>query len=101
MGLAIVELVLAVEEAFSIETTDEEWESVATVGDIYLLVLDKVGIDLRGNVVLMRPDADAETPQWTPHAAWETLQAFVAEHFNVSPDAVTFSARLVDDLGMI
>jgi len=43
MGLDIVEMVMATEEEFSIELPDEELEKIRTVGELYELVLLKLG----------------------------------------------------------
>ena len=42
MGLDIVELILAVEDAFQIHIADEEANAASTVGDLYNLVVAKV-----------------------------------------------------------
>jgi acyl carrier protein len=42
MGLDTVELVLRVEETFGLDLPDDELESVATVGDLYKLLLSKL-----------------------------------------------------------
>ena len=43
MGLDIVELIVRVEEVFQIHIADQEANSVSTVGDLYNLVLGKLG----------------------------------------------------------
>ena len=45
MGLDGVELVLAIEEGFQIHIEDHEAERVSTVGDLYGLVVSKLGRD--------------------------------------------------------
>jgi acyl carrier protein len=42
MGLDTVEIVLRVEETFGVDLPDDELESVATVGDLYKLLLSKL-----------------------------------------------------------
>jgi acyl carrier protein len=42
MGLDTVELVMRIEEEFSIDLPDAELENVRTVGDLYQVVLDKL-----------------------------------------------------------
>jgi hypothetical protein len=44
MGLDIVELILAVEDAFQIHIADEEASTASTVGDLYNLVVAKVQV---------------------------------------------------------
>lgn len=41
MGLDVVELILAVEDAFQIQIADEEAGSVSTIGDLHNLVVSK------------------------------------------------------------
>lgn len=42
-SLDLVELVMALEEAFDVNVEEEELEGVATVGDAYKLVTGKIG----------------------------------------------------------
>lgn len=44
MGLDIVEMILRVEEEFSIEIFDEEASHLSTVGQLHALILDKLGL---------------------------------------------------------
>lgn len=43
-SLGIVELMLAIEEAFDLDIADEEAEGIATVGQSFELVCSKLGI---------------------------------------------------------
>ncbi len=42
MGLAIVELIMAVEDRFQVRITDEEAEQMRTVGDLYTLIIQQM-----------------------------------------------------------
>jgi hypothetical protein len=44
MGLDIVQLVMQVEETFSLDLPNDECEQVRTVGDLYRLVLKKLAL---------------------------------------------------------
>lgn len=44
MGLDTVEIILRTEEVFGISLPDNDCAQVRTVGDLYRLVLDKVGL---------------------------------------------------------
>ena len=52
MGLDTVELVLEVEEAFSIKLPDEEASNINTVGELYDCVLSKTQLNRKGAVCL-------------------------------------------------
>ena len=43
MGLDSVELIMTVEEAFGIEISDEEAQTICTVGDFHACVMSKLG----------------------------------------------------------
>lgn len=84
MGLDTVELVMAIEEEFSIEIANADAPGLATVGEIHAYILQT--LRHRGDT----PD-EAET--------WERLKAIVIDQLGVSSEDVIASARLVEDLG--
>ena len=84
MGLDTVELVMAVEEEFSIAIPNTDAPNLVTVGAIHAYILQT--LQLRGE----RPD-EAEL--------WERLKALVIDQLGVRPEEVTPSARIVQDLG--
>lgn len=98
MGLDAVELVMAVEEKFSIGITDEEASTALTVGDLKRLVRAKLDVAdvagcltqrafhlIRKNATVefgilrnnLRPDTPLESvvPQSTRRESWQHLQA--------------------------
>ena len=83
MGLDTVELVMAIEEEFEMQISDGEAERLLTVGNIHERVIQT--LTERGQPV--------ESEQ-----IWERVKAVVARQLGVSPDAVTRSARIVEDL---
>lgn len=84
MGLETVELVMAIEEEFSIEIPDSVTESLATVGEIHAHLLQ--ALRQRG-----------ETPD--EGRVWERLKAIIVDQLGVRPAEVIPSARIVQDLG--
>ena len=83
MGLDTVELVMAIEEEFEMQISDGEAERLLTVGNIHERVIQT--LTERGQPV--------ESEQ-----IWERVKAVVARQLGVSPDAVTRSARIGEDL---
>lgn len=94
LGLEIVELFMAVEEAFDIEIPDEEATDIDAVGLLYILVCDKIGLDPTA--------AEAEPTQagWTQGKVWDILCAIIHQQFRVPKRKIHFDTRFVDDLGM-
>jgi len=87
VGLEIVEFYLDVEEAFNIEIPDEDAEHLATVGQVYVHVLQRLGVD---------PDDPEDAPNaagWTPLKVWDRLRDVITDGFDVRPEQVTFDAR--------
>lgn len=76
MGLDVVELIMAVEEDFQIVIGDLEAENLATVGDIYLLVLKKLGLEM-------------EMPLFCPsQRIFYRFRELLVEKYNVSFEAI-------------
>jgi len=84
MGLDAVEMVMAIEEEFSIEISNECASPLLTVGEMHAFILG--ALRSRGE---------------SPDAAdlWERLKAIVIDQLGVGPEAVIPSARFVEDLG--
>ena len=88
MGLDSVELVMAFEEEFGIEFSDEEAEQIVTVGDARDAILRKL-TDRAQN-----PDTvDAGE-------VWRRVHRIVVEQLGVKPERVTPGAAFIDDLGV-
>jgi acyl carrier protein len=83
MGLDAVELVMAVEEEFSIEISNSEAEKMKRVGDMLDFVLRT--LRERGETV---DEAEVLT----------RLRAIIVEQLSVRPEEVTLTARFVQDL---
>ncbi|PAW85183.1 MAG: hypothetical protein B9S33_10280 [Pedosphaera sp. Tous-C6FEB] len=84
MGLDVVELVMAVEEEFSIEVNDEEAAQLATCGSL----ADYVVKQLRA-----RGDTRTEDEVWT------RLKDLIVEQLGVKADEVKREAKFYEDLG--
>ncbi len=84
MGLDTVELVMAIEEAFSIEIPNADAVKLAVLGDMH----DYIVRALRA-----RGDAPDEGQ------VWERLSAVVVAQLGVRPAEVTRTAHIVLDLG--
>jgi len=84
MGLDTVELVMSIEEEFSLEIPDADLTQLATAGDIHGYLLQ--ALRQRGET-----PAEAEV--------WERLKAIIVDQLGVRPEDVIPSARIVEDLG--
>ena len=85
MGLAIVEMLMRVEEEFDITIEDEEANRLETVGQLHRCVLSKIGLPstIYG--------ADEEQ-------VWQKLTLILVDELDVEPGAVTPDAQFVRDL---
>jgi acyl carrier protein len=83
MGLAIVELVMAIEDEFRIEIPNDDAARLAVIGELFDYVLQT--LRQRGET----PD-EAQT--------WERFRAVVVRQLGVRPDEVVRSAHVVRDL---
>jgi acyl carrier protein len=85
MGLDSVELLMRVEEHFEIRVTDQEAESVLTVGDLLNLVCAKL----------------FENGQRTnPSVISKQLVDIIADQAGISADEIRLESTIVDDLGI-
>lgn len=84
MGLDTVELVMAIEEEFSLEIPDADAARLAVLGDLSDYIV--AALRQRGEI----PDESH---------VWERLSALVVAQLGVRPEKVTRSAHIVKDLG--
>ena len=108
MGLDTVEIVLRVEEVFSLDLPDDECGLVRTVGDLYLLVVSRLG--LNGNIDPIDPDdflvngrrrIRSQLPvllPWTHADVWATLVDLIQDQLQVDLEEITPHATFLDDL---
>lgn len=84
MGLDVVELVMAVEEEFSIEVNDEEAAQLATCGSLADYVVKQ-----------LRARGDTRTQD----EVWTRLKDLIVEQLGVKADEVKREAKFYEDLG--
>ena len=86
MGLDAVELVLAVEDCFQIQISDQAAGAMYTVDDLYRFVLAEL---------------EKHPPPGMPaDIAWDLLRNLICMELGVRPDQVVPAARFVQDLGV-
>jgi acyl carrier protein len=85
MGLESVELVMALEEEFSIKIPDSEAAQLETPGHMLRYVV---------NALRSRGD------QIDEHEAWIQIKEMIVEQLGVKPEQVTPEAYFVADLGV-
>ena len=120
MGLDAVEIVMRVEEFYSLTITDEEAALVRTVGDLYSLICSKLEL-----VPLDSPKTSTTLPSvsedqwrflflrkskplppssdllpWMPQSVWDTLVALLVDQQGLQPSSIIPAARFVEDLGV-
>ena len=83
MGLDTVELVMAIEEEFSIEIPNEDAERLGVLGDLQEYIV---------RALQQRGETPAESQ------VWQRLSAVVVTQLGVRPEEVTRSAHVVRDL---
>ena len=86
MGLDSVELMMAFEEEFDIEFSDEEAEKIITVGDARDAIIRKLQEQGQDRV--------------DPDDVWRRVHWIVVEHIGVKPKQVTPEAAFIEDLGV-
>ena len=84
MGLDTVEIVLSVEEIFGIEIPNESAETLTTVGKLHVFVVEEL-------IRLKRQNVDPDT-------VYDQIRNIICIQLGVKPEAVTPSARFVQDL---
>lgn len=90
MGMDSVYLVLAIEEAFNIEFTNEETRRIFTVGEMYAGVLRK----------LNESASLAGRKSWTEEQVWAKLKEVILNEAAVTEEQITMNARFAEDLGI-
>ena len=120
MGLDAVEIVLRVEEFYSLAVADDEAARVRTVGDLYELICLKLGVAPlarpRTSVALPKVSVvdsrflfletrtplhpSAEVLPWTPQSVWDTYVALLVDQQGLRPEEILAAARFVEDLGV-
>jgi acyl carrier protein len=107
MGLDTVEIILRTEEVFAIDLPDEECGQIVTVGDLYRLVLRKLGLPntpidaVHLDFSQGRSRASDTYPSltsWTTPDVWPTLQAIIENQLQIDREEITESATFQDDL---
>ena len=83
MGLDTVELVMAIEDEFSIEIPNDDAARLSVIGDLFDYVV---------RVLRQRGESPDESQ------TWERFRAVVVRQLGVQPDEVVRSADIVKDL---
>ena len=89
MGLDSVELVIAIEQHFGIEISDEEAGAMQTPGDVYEYVLEALA-----------KKRNAVTPELAKEVVWKQIVEIVVAQLGVKEEKVTYDSNFVKDLGM-
>lgn len=107
MGLDFVELVIGIEEVFSVDLPDEECSLIQTVGDLYRLILDKLKlpympsseIEAQSLGMARELTRTMRLSPWTTPDVWLTLKAVIHDQLGIKTLRITESATFLDDLG--
>ncbi len=106
MGLDAVEIVMRCEEVFGISLHDDKLGQIDTVGALYVLICEELGL-----TALNKPGPEvgvAHPPRgplpltpvtWNAEDAWATLRFVFVEQLHIEPDEVKWWARIQADLG--
>ena len=105
MGLDAVELVMRCEEVFEVDLPDHKIGQVRTVGDLYIVICNELGlVPCENSKVdtgfdrLQRGTLNLTTTQWNPEDVWATLVAVFVDQLCLDPEEVTYVARIGEDL---
>ncbi len=108
MGLDAIEIILTVEDVFSLGLADSEVAVVSTVGQLYELICTK--LDLAPSLVRPRGTGRArpirrlrvapEREPWNHEDVWATLAAIFVEQMLLEPEEIKYEARIGPDLGI-
>jgi acyl carrier protein len=107
MGLDTVEIVLRTEETFNVNLPDDECGRVATVGDLYRLVLSKLELPYMESREVEagahgrdRSHLRIQSPySWSPPDVWLTLKGIIVDQIQVNEEEVIEEAAFMHDLG--
>jgi acyl carrier protein len=121
MGLDTVEIVLRVEETFCVDLPNDELGSVATVGDLYELLLSRLdghhssyppfrriapvpAASRLANPVLTNSDAEhtqkaAQSKMRKEAEFWPILKQIIVDQLQIKPEDVVPEAHFGRDLG--
>lgn len=105
MGLDTVELVMLCEEVFEVDLPDYKLNHVHTVGDLYTLICNELGLGPCENPKtdtgfdrLLRGPFNLTAIQWNPEDVWATLVAVFVDQLSLKSEEVTYTARISEDL---
>ena len=104
MGLDIVELVLKCEETFDIKLEDWRLGQMSTVGDLYELICEQLGMpfgSLRPRPANQTVIPLAMTPAegWNRDTLWAKVVQIIVDQLQVESEEVIYSAHFQKDLG--
>jgi acyl carrier protein len=104
MGLDVVELTLRCEEEFDVALENDRLERVRTVGDLFELICEKLGLPcgpdaLRPIRRTFVPLATGPSEAWTRDSVWIKLVQIIIDQLQVDEEDVTYHASFLDDLG--
>ena len=89
MGLDAVDLVMAIEDEFSINLSDENASRLETVGDLHQAVLQR--LQEKGAV-------ESPISSSTSDDVWQIVQYLVAEQLGMKTAWIEKSTRFIEDL---
>jgi acyl carrier protein len=107
MGLDSVEIVLRIEETFSIDLPDDECAAIETVGDMFRAILCKLQLDHQPAAEIERSASGRDHSRrqllslasWSTADVWMTLRGIILDQLQVDVEEIRESARFVRDLG--
>ena len=106
MGLDFLELILRTEETFAVDLADEECERIRTIGDLYVLVLQKLEllyipsteIEAKSMRRIASFSRSLKLCDWTTPDVWLTLKSVIHDQLGVKLSRITEAATFLDDL---
>jgi len=105
VGLDTVEIVMRCEEIFAIGLPDRELEYVITVGDLYTLICEKLGLTPHENPTteigidrLPRGTLNLTAIPWTSKDVRATIVAIFVDQMCLEREDVTYTSRIGEDL---